>query len=696
MTTDAPLAFDPAGMRSRKDAYFRTVRSRASEWFHDDGTYRPNMDPDGRSTFWIFPALIASDDPAEREFALRVYAASACWDGWDVFITSIIATHLARERDRLTPELIARSEQHLARFAVVDRGRKPCSGANDYVFHGYNDNMPAMSTRTLLLAGELLDRPDLTDQGLFRLEGLCAHFARRGLLSEYNSGTYTPIAATALMDVAECCRNAEVAEMAAACANRVVLDILAHWHRPTGALSGSSSRAYVGDATITLTNTNALMWYLTGDPLCIPPAEGIDLSAYDGPLHHGPDEGFLAAQFVEFFSPSYEKLSDGVVAYARAPRSYPHEVHATTDAGRTASIRTRLYQQPGWTLGTASRDMWAGSSGQHLTCFGTLARKPDPAGWRDRLAFWHYLQGDQPDLGETMPSYNDTTALVTNFCDYGCYHTVQKAGSAMVLAHLGPRLVGQDASQLRLVIAFGTLGRQPDEMFAGDELLTEWSGAGDASQWQFLRFGEVYVGIRAAGMRAGAALPVRRCVKNDYLRVDVPILEGEKTPIDAEFCKRLDLGYVVEMADAGECGSFEAFRRQCAAATWELFHCFYRSGRYVGRNGELQIIDTIDPDAVRFAAVDGEVEEPAFFTAGGLDPKLDTIDPDAVRFAAVDGEVEEPAFFTAGGLDPKLIELLPDGRRVTQRRISYWPDFVGSPFYDTPSNVVVADLPGPA
>jgi hypothetical protein len=48
----------------------------------------------------------------------------------------------------------------------------------------------------MILAGDLLDRRDFTDAGLFHLEGLAAHFQRRGLLSEYTSPTYTLSSAT--------------------------------------------------------------------------------------------------------------------------------------------------------------------------------------------------------------------------------------------------------------------------------------------------------------------------------------------------------------------------------------------------------------------------------------------------------------------------------------------------------------------
>ena len=61
--------------------------------------------------------------------------------------------------------------------------------------------------------------------------------------------------------------------MAEACANRVLLDLAAHWHLRLGAPSGSSSRAYLPDYTIQLSTQNALMWYL-GYPNTLDPIAG--------------------------------------------------------------------------------------------------------------------------------------------------------------------------------------------------------------------------------------------------------------------------------------------------------------------------------------------------------------------------------------------------------------------------------------
>jgi hypothetical protein len=159
-------------------------------------------------------------------------------------------------------------------------------------------------------------------------------------------------------------------------------------------------------------------------------------------------------------------------------------------------------------------------------------------------------------------------------------------------------------------------------------------------------------------MAVSRALPLRRTTHRGFMRLELPVNDGAAITVDRDFRCWLDLGYVLEIADATEC-SFAEFRAQCSAAIWEYAHCFYRNARYRGRHGELQIVDTIEPDGV--------------------------------KVLAIDGRTEEPSLFSATGLPPATTALFADGHRVTQRRTFYDPAFVGSPFYGHRQHVIVTD-----
>lgn len=656
------LIFDGVAMRARRDAWYAFVRRQAGAMFEADGRYAPATRADLRIAYWVYPALITGETDAERELANRVCGAGASWEAFDVFCTSAIALNLTRHHRQMTAALVRRSEDHLARFLVAAEGRQPCAAANDYVFHGYNDNMPAMSTRALILGGEWLERPAVVDRGLFNLEGLAAHFERRGLLSEYTSGTYTPITLTALMDVAELARTPEARELAAASARRVMLDLLGHWHPELGLLAGAMSRAYTTDLTATFTNVNALFWYWSGHRLCLDPIAVLGGDDYDGPMAHARNRAWNIAGITELVGPDYADLPPSLVDWARASRTYPHEIHATSDSGQQGvlggvkEIQTRAFHQPAYFLGTAS-ETWFGQAGQQPTLYGGLGTSQPLRDWRDRVTFWHRTVAGTLDQGDPEPvragaphamataeaTLPPASGEVSHVTDVGVYHVLQQRGTALVLGMLGVGLLDQEVDRLKLSILFQTHWRQPAE-------LVEQEG------WVFLRFGAVYVGVRASGMVGQQRATPRVVDRLHYLRVELPLLDGAATKVTPEFREWCDYGYVLEVASREECGSFAKFCAACRACRWEFYHGFYRTSRYQGRHGELQIIDSV---------------------AAGT-----------ARFLALDGHVEPRTRLVATGLDPQLAQLLPDGRRVRQRRLFDRPDFIGSPFYQWPAHVL--------
>ncbi len=126
-------------------------------------------------------------------------------------------------------------------------------------------------------------------------------------------------------------------------------------------------------------------------------------------------------------------------------------------------------------------------------------------------------------------------------------------------------------------------------------------------------------------------------MKDGYLRLELPVIEGTQVKVHAGISRqprrRLCAG---NGRQESECG-FAQFRTECLAATWECYRCFYRNSRYQGRHRELHLVDSIDPEGL--------------------------------RFITLDGVPEEPVFFTATGMDPALTQLFPDGRTVRQRRL---------------------------
>jgi len=680
--------FDPTALQRRREEYFAFVRGKRTIMFRDDGQYQPTTERDGRIAYWALPAFLSSPESEDHAFGLRCYAAAAGWNAFDIFMTSCTAANYVHFSARFSPELRLRSEEHLARFTIADDGRAPSAAIYDYSFHGYNDNMPALATRTMIFAGDILDRTEYIDAGLFNLAGLCAHFERRGLLSEYTSATYTPLTVNTLLDIAEHARLTEAREMAQACANRILLDILGHWHWGTGTTGGAMSRAYTADLTESLSVLNVYLWYLSGHPLTINPCEALNGSPFAGTIHHGGNLSFNLAQFVEVMHASHAGVPEALRVWATTPHPSPYRLHATTDWGQSGTeggsrgYLTRTYQTTQWWVGTAAESGAGSAAGQQLVFHSAFATIPQPKSWRDRVAVWHRLLADAPDQGDvevTQGSFHagasttadlDTQEMLTyqaavrgevdNVMDWGRYHTAQKGGSVMGLGALAPDLDGRTVSSLRFQILFNTRINQPDEIWENDTPLTQWEGEAAERSWQFLRFGDVYVAVRLSGMAQRRRMPVRRVRQNDYLRIETPLIDGDPVTIDAAFRMWTEYGYLFEIASRDEVGDFAAFRHSVLATTWEYFHSFYRNSRYLGRHGDLHIVDSVIGSTARFIAIDGQVEEQTFFSATGM-----------------------PA---------ELLSLFPDGKHLRPSRIAYRPEFVASPFYDLPWQVLEADV----
>ena len=118
--------FVAKAMEARRKAYFDFILKKRKSWFAADGSYLPGVENDRRISFWILPALLSTDDPEGRAWACRfIMGETECWNDYNIFVSSSVASNLVHCRKQMTPDLIRRSEEHLDRFTIVEGGRKP-------------------------------------------------------------------------------------------------------------------------------------------------------------------------------------------------------------------------------------------------------------------------------------------------------------------------------------------------------------------------------------------------------------------------------------------------------------------------------------------------------------------------------------------------------------------------------------------
>lgn len=118
-------------------------------------------------------------------------------------------------------------------------------------------NIALMNAGNLVLLGEALDRPEVTQEGLARLDAVCLYTWEAGI-HEYDSPTYYGVDLDDLMLLHDLTSNETARERAAALLDLFWQDIALNWYPPAQRLAGARSRDY--DYLHGLGALDAQMW----------------------------------------------------------------------------------------------------------------------------------------------------------------------------------------------------------------------------------------------------------------------------------------------------------------------------------------------------------------------------------------------------------------------------------------------------
>lgn len=148
-----------------------------------------------------------------------------------VLLLQVVRVH----REKLHPELQKAVEAAIlnACKAIVKRNVGP----------SYT-NIAVTGTYVTLIAGELLDQPELRAYGLARLERFAKYTQENGAFEEYNSPPYTTIALTELSRLAGHVKEPKARAIVQPVVGRAWEELATHFHAPTRQWAGPHSRAY--------------------------------------------------------------------------------------------------------------------------------------------------------------------------------------------------------------------------------------------------------------------------------------------------------------------------------------------------------------------------------------------------------------------------------------------------------------------
>jgi len=117
-------------------------------------------------------------------------------------------------------------------------------------------NIACLSASTLVLAGEMADRPELLQTGRQLIGCMAEQWRQIGAPYEFLSPTYAAVMFSGLLALRHLATDPEATELARAALSILWRHIARHYHAPTGQLGGAQSRCYDD------INTGGVLWYV--------------------------------------------------------------------------------------------------------------------------------------------------------------------------------------------------------------------------------------------------------------------------------------------------------------------------------------------------------------------------------------------------------------------------------------------------
>lgn len=603
--TDEPCHF--TNYEARRRAAIQLTSECCHSWFDREGKWihpvqltdagdwlrppQPLPRTFNRLMFWLSMGLFAGEK-ADVELGnliwkdlplyLRTPGDDSGRPAFDIFVTNHSMQMLALHGDKLSPDVCRKLEDWAQVGLREYRGNRQC----DLQFHGFNDNMPAKATLGLILGGEYFGDHAALEHGLWNLRQFRDLLSRRGLISEYNSPTYTPFTIVNLTEIAQKTGHDEARELASACVERIWADIYAHFHTPTGMVAGPYSRAYHFDSVGHLSSLSFLLWLVHGDQVILNPLEEFRRK----PIRLLHAHGFCPESLGRLsWIASCELRPPEYLAEWHAQREYPFQVRATAERGGDesntfpAEVSTCSYQEEDFSLGTAQGEAWTEKQSE---AFYLTWRRCRPAARLEdiRVGYLKYLINEEAphDPDESIPTH-------------GCVHALQDRRTALVLVRPSLSLVGKPITKLKLSV-----------------LLPQHFGPHDHVEIRenhlFLEDGPVRLAIRPLNSTIwGGNGQLRLEKESDYLLVSMYNYAGEARIFTESQLGRTMNGFACVIGLCEEESSEEFQDKVLSSTCVDTWNFGMRTVRYQTPDTLLEMAYAPATNHIRYAALNGRL-----------------------------------------------------------------------------------------
>ncbi len=599
-----------AGKAAREKEYFAAAAAAAETWFDETGAWVRDHTPLGnRERLWVCFALYAGTEQQQRLADAVVLGTEV--EEYDGKRFNIFASNIAPILYLLHHERMSHEAWHaLLDLTAEGHGDFPGNRQCDYQFHGYNDNMPAKGTMSLVLGGEILKDHGAIAHGQFQLRQFQEQLYRGGLSAEYNSPTYSPLTLHAMAEIAEYSKAERDREIARLLERRLWADLACHWHPEAHQQAGPHSRAYTTDAVGHLSNVRTLVWTVLGEA-----ASGLSPMVLFDPTpdlvyHHCGNIPFNIAQMCWYVAGHYHLDEDLAELFLHKP--CPFELEATAEYGDSGEMPSRrtvctTYITPDYSLGTSSTGY--GDNGQPNAFFVTYPRQGQkPVGSTVHLRYT--INDEVPSMTGEDGEWRGEADLVRNRAHYV---TVQQGPSALVSCHPAQNLSELEVSRLSLMTIFAEHLGEVEEVRVGERAYASWEGEFEPKQWFGVRAGRCLLALRPLAFSAvGLEAKVRLESYPKYKTITIDNYRGEARKFPAVDLLHIFNGFAAEVASVDEfpsLGDFLGALQEASLEDYALFHT--RRIRYLRPEMperdlvELATSYTVRDCSMRFRTVNG-------------------------------------------------------------------------------------------
>lgn len=510
-------------------------------------------------------------------------------------------------------------------------------------FVGTNDNFPCMATCGNVLYGERVGDLEQLEKGRERLKAFKHQLTRSGVNTEYSSQAYCFLQIEPIAMIAEMAKDEEIKRLALEIEERLWIDVLGHYHLPSGKMAGPWSRAYQWDMRgvgLPFAMLDFVLGNLTPEVLLddyfLESEEWIKIRAAScyGNEYHCPQ--YLVDWVRDRQYPfHFVATADGCASYddigmrmwgLNADDMDPHVDYDLEPYGAW-NVRIETYMTEKYSIGSSTLPYHSGEQTENFLV--TYPRDTTQNPHRSvATVFSRFVVNDQETLKGETDGYGDMGIL---YSERGRRLVTQHENTAMVLYK--PKRYnrkGVTALSVNIYIPNDQWGEGEntiDEIWIGENRLSTIGGTSSAYETVYVHDGDVYMAfVPLVPVDHGKEFATKVEERDGYTVIEFFNYRGDSRDFSRNQFALTGNGFVCEIASFDEYSTFEEFRMAIGASQvtdeYRAYQHYRKNAhRYTSyERGNILLESEYSPidEGIRYQTLNGKFFEYPRFEVDGL------------------------------------------------------------------------------